>query len=530
MCKRQSPPITMFLLFAILTLISACGSSNSSSTPTAAISGSVFASSVAGASLSVQDGSGVPQAGAVTTGSDGTFNVTVPQAVLSSNLRFQATGGTFTDEVTGSTVTAGTLSAYVSGGSMTAGTSINLTPASTIVHDLIVQHSKTVDVANNLFTNAFGFAPDTNIMPKNAASDGNDTPERLAGFRAGIFSQLSQNLGLAPEQQFDLLPALAEDLSDGSLDGMDGAAVVSLGSGSVLAEDVQNRYENAMVSFLSNTACNQTGLTADQIGSLPFSKVALTNMYRIEYLPGMMPAAQGKTTFGLKVTNRSNGSAAPGLTLSLMPKMHMATMGHATPVDSITDNGDGTYTCTIYYLMSSVMNGMSMGFWEVKVSTGGMGAESATFYPAVGMAMGSDTVRATLKGQNDTIMSMTGPEKRSYYLFKDGLVSGATTTFNLFIAAKESMMSYPAVSAGTVLSSPVGTVTTMTVEASTDLANWVSATDNSHGHWSVGGISGLLSGQTGTIYVKVNVNGEDKTTDGNAPSGSNAYASFTVIP
>jgi hypothetical protein len=44
------------------------------------------------------------------------------------------------------------------------------------------------------------------------------------------------------------------------------------------------------------------------------------------------------------------------------------------------------------------------------------------------------------------------------------------------------------------------------------------------------GLTGLVSGQTNTIYVRVNVNGEDKTTDGNAASGANAYAAFAVMP
>jgi hypothetical protein len=214
-----------------------------------------------------------------------------------------------------------------------------------------------------------------------------------------------------------------------------------------------------------------------------------------------------------------------------MPVMNMSSHKHATPVDHVTDNGDGTYSCAVYYLMPSAMNGMSMGYWELKVMIGsGMTGEAAAFYPAVGMAMGQGTARATLKGQSDTISSMTGTEKRAYYLFKDSLVSNGTATFKLFIAAKESMMSYPAASVGTVLSGPTGTVTAMTVQASTDGSTWVPAADAAGGHWTMPGLTGLVSGQTNTIYVRVNVNGEDKTTDGNAASGANAYAAFAVMP
>jgi hypothetical protein len=243
----------------------------------------------------------------------------------------------------------------------------------------------------------------------------------------------------------------------------------------------------------------------------------------------MMAASQGKTAFKIRITNRSNGLPATGLTVSLMPMMHMAAMSHSTPVDVVTESATaGTYDCTVYYLMAS---GPGMGYWELKVMIGGMMGETATFYPNVGMSMGANTVRATLKGQNDIISSMTGTEKRSYYLFNEGLTG--TTGFNLFIAAKESMMSYPVVSGGTTLHDETGaawTVNPITVLASTDGSTWTAANDNTGGHWSVTGLSGLSSGVTGTIYVKLNINGEDKTTNGNVASGSNAYASFTVTP
>jgi len=285
---------------------------------------------------------------------------------------------------------------------------------------------------------------------------------------------------------------------------------------------------------MTDTMRNHTGLTTAEIGALPFGKVVRTTTYKVKYIPGMMPAVQGKSSFQIKVVNLSDGMPTTGLTLKLMPMMHMATMKHAAPVDVVTESATpGTYNCTVYYLMAS---GPGVGFWELKVMIGngmmGMGTgEAATFYPAVGMPMGPNTVRVTLKGQNDIISSMTSTEKRTYYLFRDGLATNSTTTLDLFIAAKESMMSYPAVSVGTVLSSPTGTVTSMTVEASSDGgANWITATDNTKGHWSIPGLSGLVSGATSTIFVKLNVNGEAKTTDGNALSGTNDYATFIVTP
>jgi hypothetical protein len=112
------------------------------------------------------------------------------------------------------------------------------------------------------------------------------------------------------------------------------------------------------------------------------------------------------------------------------------------------------------------------------------------------------------------------------------MISQTMPTLKLYIShAENMMMDFKAASLGSVLSSPTGTVTTMIIQASLDGGStWISGIDNLNGHWSVPGLTGLITGQTSTIYVKLNVNGQDKTTDGNAASGSNASATFIVTP
>ena len=529
MSVRELNRFSLFII-AVILLAAGCSTSgsNDNQTPaTSTVSGVIFAAPVAHSTVVVKDAAGATIAGPVFTKNDGTYSIDVPANALASDFRVESSMGTFADEASGTTTTAGILAAYVSGGTVTAG-SVNIDPSTTIICDLVIKSGKTVGEAQTIFNKAFGYTPDMSVAPKNAPTSGSDTPQRLAGMRAVAFSQMTKDLGLTSDKQFALIDAIAEDLVDSNFDGKNASAAVSIGN-ATMPEDIQNRYERSLVSLMTNTTVNMTGLSADQIASLPFGKVALTNTYRVEYVPmGMMGAVQGKTMFKVKITRLSDGAAAPGLTVSIMPVMHMATTMHSSPIGNVVDNGDGTYTCTVYYLMAS---GMGMGYCELDVIIGGMTGETATFYPAVGMAMGTTTVRATLKGQSDIISSMTGTEKRAYYLFNDGL--NGTTAFNLFIAAKDSMMSYPALSGGTALHDAANTLWTanpITVSASTDGINWNAAIDNAGGHWSVSGLSGLISGQTGTIYVKLNVNGEDKTSDGNAASGSNAYAKFIVTP
>lgn len=538
---RRAP--STWLKLAVIPLagfLAACSGSSDDGVDTTTVSGSVVAAPVAGATVVAKDASGNQLAGPVTTGSDGSYSLEIPDSNLSSAIIFESMGGSFDDEASGLTGrSAGMLAAHMAGGSLSAGSSVHMTPASTIVRELVASHAKSLAEAHSIFESAFGFAVDTDIAPTDATAPdaGAEQAQLLAGLRAAAFSQMAMDMGLTSEQQFDLLSALAQDLSDGELDGEDVTGAVTITGSTMLPADTQNRFSQAMVNF-RNGGNDNTGLANTEIGTLPFAKVALSTTYRVEYLPGMMEAMEGKTMFTLRISNRADDTAATGQSVSLMPMMHMASMSHASPADGCTETATaGDYACTVYYLMgSSMMGGMSMGYWQLKVMIGGMMGESVTFSPSVMMAMG-DTAKATLKGQADMIAGMMMAENRSYYLFKDAL-TGMTDnhTLNLFVAARESMMGFPAVSVGTVLNSGDATyeltVASMAVEVSTDGASWAAATDNGNGHWSVAGISGLTNDVAGTVYVRLTVNGEQKTADGAAPAGdgTNDYASFTLTP
>lgn len=281
-----------------------------------------------------------------------------------------------------------------------------------------------------------------------------------------------------------------------------------------------NRVKKIVVLFLAFTAalvpaCGKTS-------SDPASAV-----YKVEYIPGtgMNAPVQGKTSFQLKISKQSDGSAATGLNPSLAMTMHMTNGdSHATPVDSVKESGTpGTYDCTAYYLMAS---GPTMGTWEMNVTVAN---ETTTFNPDVAMAMGNDTVRATLYGADDVLGNTSGVSYNKYYIFRDGMISASMPTLKLYISHSENMMmDFKAVSVGSVLSSPTGTVASMIVLASMDSSfassATVAATDNASGHWSVPGLTGLVSGQTSTVYVKLNVNEQVKT------SGTVDYATFVVTP
>jgi len=265
-----------------------------------------------------------------------------------------------------------------------------------------------------------------------------------------------------------------------------------------------------------------------------------TGGYNVEFVQGST-LTNGKSQFQLKVTKKSDGSAATGIAskIQLGALMHMTTMNHSTPIpaDAVSENSTpGTYDCTIYFLMASVdSSGMSMGTWDVTVT---IDNETTTFNPAVAMAMG-DTKRVVLKSNSDMVAGMDGSmSARWYSVFNDGLVAGEThgSAFTVFIAAQEEgLMSFPAIATGTQLKNISGavelTVDTLLVEISADGAEWDAMTCDANGRCE-GHMHAYASGEQATAYIRMTINGVQYTTDGNAASGStdvatsNSFATF----
>ena len=517
----------------LMALLGACGGSGgNSATPTTKVSGLVLAGPTSGATVTVKKTDGTEVGRSLPSGSDGSFSVDIPTTAFTDDLVFEASNGTFDDEVeqtpSGKGVALGKLSAHITAGSLASGSNVTIDPSSTIIRKLVAG-GKSKAAAEVSFAMAFGYTPDCSVKPAFATmSSASSDKQRLAGLRVAAFSQLTKDLINDPAKQFELIDALGEDLKDDKLDGKNSAGPVKTTSNLTIPEDIGNRFTAALVAFQASSL-NKSKMTPDKIGALPFSKIAMTNSYKVEYIPGASAATMGKTTFKIKLTNISTGTPAAGKSVTIVPYMYMATKSHTSPVDPvIIDNGDGTYTCSAYFVMASMSNGMSMGIWQIKVV---VGSEAAYFYPSVAMPSGTSLTK--LSGITDSIIGAAGSEKRTYFLFSDGLTAtNGSYTFALFLATKETMNNFPAVKAGSQLSDQAGvawTVNTISVQVSTDATTWVSATDSGNGHWSAAGLS-LSAGVPGKLYVKVTVNGEQKTTDGAVLSGTNGYQTFTVVP
>jgi hypothetical protein len=276
----------------------------------------------------------------------------------------------------------------------------------------------------------------------------------------------------------------------------------------------------ALTLLLALTACGSTTTEYVQV-------TAPASTYLVEYLPGMMDAAVGKSSFKLRVRTRADFKPATGLAISVKPVMTMPAYNHSAPADLVTESSTpGTYDCAVYYQMAS---GEGMGFWEV---TATIGAEKTVFYPSVAMAMGTDSTKVNLWGVTD--VGAGGTSSTKYVIFRDGTLGAAAGSLKLYVSrAEDSMMTFKPVSLGSVLAGPTGTVTSVSLTVSADAAFTVplAAVDAGHGHWSVDlSTLGLVAGSQATVYLKLKVNGEDKTTDGLAASGANASVVFKATP
>jgi len=213
--------------------------------------------------------------------------------------------------------------------------------------------------------------------------------------------------------------------------------------------------------------------------------------------------------------------------ITITPIMYMDSgMIHSTPVANQYGqlNQNGQFTSTAYFLMAS-MNGQ----WQIEVE---FNNETHTFDIEVEMMM-SD--RKVLKGNStDLIEHMDSDVPRSYYLFNLGReVNDTQNQFSVYVAARETLMEYHAITDGAVLNQgtayeyTLGTIVVEMCSANCDNeANWKTAIENTEaaGEYTATALN-LAGDETDSIEVRLSIGGDRKTSDG-SETGYNATFSF----
>lgn len=287
------------LLLALTVGLYGCsgGSSSSSSSPASAtsdISGAVVKGPVAGATVNVfqMDSSGQavgdPVAGPITTAADGSWSVSIPNSV-DRPLLVSATGGSYTDEATGSTVNVATrkLNSFLTAGATTASISplsetvvrrarqflVN-NPGSTLDESVGDGVAKVEDVFGQ------GFDPLEDIPDANGT-----TPEALkAAAILGGLSELASSVSPGTDP-LDTVLAISEDVTDGAIDGQSGGQAIEInGTEGNLVAVTTDDYVTAVADFTSNpdngdfselTSFKVTAVVSGGNGSVTPGEVAL---------------------------------------------------------------------------------------------------------------------------------------------------------------------------------------------------------------------------------------------------------------
>ena len=272
-----------------------------------------------------------------------------------------------------------------------------------------------------------------------------------------------------------------------------------------------------MLFFITLAGC---GKSSDS--NLVLSASSPANTYLVEYVPGTA-AMEGKTTFQLKIRNRSDGSPATGLSVSLVPTMHMTDKSHGTPVDVVTEIGTpGTYNCAVYYSMGDHMMGVLKGYWDLQVKIG-FGDRDL-----LSLCRVPDDERRYLENED---VQYRGRGKRHHLLpvqRRHGHRGNADLQALPHAIGEHDVLPHLHGQRADGYGQPPWILSRPPTPPSR--RRTVTAADDGNGHFSMPGLTDLSSAGTYTVYVKLSVNGEMKTTDGLASNmaGTNTYSAFKV--
>jgi len=253
--------ITTFMFVALL--LAGCGSETTDETTESTICGTGTKGPLGNATVVVyqlnSDGSRGEVLATASTASDGSFtasgNISGPVAVV-------VTGGSYIDEATGQTVQndeAEELVTLLAEGAdeenigVTALTTIAAARAS---ENAAIGLAQAIAAANQEVADLFGLSGiDIARTRVDDLTDPNedvdaDSAETQYGLIIAAISQVAKDNGLTPDQVMDLIANMADDFSDGELDGLSAGEALELAI-SITPEDAINGLEVAMDNFLT---------------------------------------------------------------------------------------------------------------------------------------------------------------------------------------------------------------------------------------------------------------------------------------
>ncbi len=393
--------LTMIFSLVTFSLLSGCsggGGGGGGSTADGSISGTAVKGPVNGATVTafaVNSGTMGAEITHGTTDAQGNFTMTIGN--YSGSVMLQMSGGTYTDEATGTTM------AMAPGDVMTAAiptvssgatlTGIQMTPLTSIAHAMA--HNMTGGMTPTNITNAntatgsyFMVNDILHTQPLNPllAGSGSGATQDMINYGMSIaaMSQEAKDLGISSSSS--MVTAMMNDASDGVMNGMLGGTGVTMGGmmgGGTMMQATAGTSDlaNAMITFMSSTQ-NQSGLTATEMQTL-------TNQ---------LTASNGTIQGGATASGMVSGTAFNGTLDNAMVTAYAITNGAmGAQLGSGTTNTQGDYSLQVGTYSGPVMLQVSGGTY-MDLATG------------TTMAMSTGNVMTAVIPEMSSGASMTGIE------------------------------------------------------------------------------------------------------------------------
>ena len=284
-------PIELFALAGSLLLLVGCGGSNGTSSPgsgsgSGTVSGTAVYGSMNGAAvkaLAVSNGTAGAQLGSATTDAQGNFTVAIGS--YAGTLMLQVSGGTYTDDATGTVMTmqsGDVMSAVLPTlAANTATTGIQVTPLTSMAQARAQNMAGGMTDANVAAASAamagyFSIGDVLHTTPMNPLTPGSGAgatqDAKDYGMTIAAMSQYAATIGMPHSS--GVITAMMDDASDGVMNGMMGGTSISMGGmggmmggGMMQATAGTASLASAMTQFMAS-ALNRSGVTAADMQAL----------------------------------------------------------------------------------------------------------------------------------------------------------------------------------------------------------------------------------------------------------------------
>jgi hypothetical protein len=309
------------------------------------VSGTVVKGPVSGASVAafaITNGTMGAQVGGGTTDSMGNFTLSIGD--YTGPMMLQASGGTYTDEATGTTMTMqpGDLMACaipsVAAGAATSG--IQITPLTTMAHSRVHHMTGGITAANITTANTaigtyFSVNDILHTVPVNpmiqGSTAGASQDAKNYGMANAAMSQYAKDVGMSNSS--GMVTAMSSDASDGTMDGKMSGAAIMMGGGMMSGTAMQatagtTGLATAMTEFVGSTM-NKSGVT----------------MAEMQPVVNQLTAAGGQVAGGGTTTGMMSGTARKGPVAGATVTAYAITNGMmGAQVGSATTDGLGNFS------------------------------------------------------------------------------------------------------------------------------------------------------------------------------------------